>query len=128
MTFRLVLQSEFDKRRRQNRRYSLRAFARRLGTDHATLSQLLRGRRVLTRRNVRQFAECLGIAGRDYEIEVALLALTRRVTFRADVRALADRIGVTTDQVNIALQRLLRSGVITMGGQEWQTESRSGRS
>ena len=120
MTFRLVLQSEFDKRRRRNGRYSLRAFARRLGTDHATLSQLLRGRRVLTRRTVRQFAERLGIAGRDYEIEVALMALTRRATFLADSRVLAERIGVTTDEINIALQRLLRSGVVTMGGPAWR--------
>ena len=121
VTFRLVLQTEFEKRRHLNRRYSLRSFARRLGTDHATLSQLLRGRRVLTRRAVRQFAERLGIAGRDYEVEVALVALTRRATFRADSRALAERIGVTTDEINIALQRLLRSGVLQMGGPRWQT-------
>ena len=122
VTFRLVLQTEFEKRRHLNRRYSLRSFARRLGTDHATLSQLLRGRRVLTRRAVRQFSERLGIAGRDYEVEVALTALTRRAAFRADSRALAERIGVTTDEINIALQRLLRSGVIQMGGPRWQTE------
>lgn len=121
MTFQSVLHSEFEKRRAWNRRYSLRAFARRLGTDHSTLSQIMRGRRFLTRRAVRQFADRLAICGRDFEIEVALLALTRRATFRADSRALAERIGVTADDVNIALQRLLRNGVLEMGGHKWQT-------
>ncbi|HEY6305853.1 MAG TPA: hypothetical protein VI488_05250 [Candidatus Angelobacter sp.] len=45
--FRQRLEQEFKVRREKNARYSLRAFAAPLGTDHSTLSQILRaGRRV----------------------------------------------------------------------------------
>ena len=49
---RRVLQSEFDRRRAVNTHYSLRGFARSIGVDHASLSQILRGRRRLTARSV----------------------------------------------------------------------------
>jgi plasmid maintenance system antidote protein VapI len=45
---RRVLQEELALRCARNPRYSLRAFARYLGLDHSTLSQLLRGRRRFT--------------------------------------------------------------------------------
>jgi transcriptional regulator with XRE-family HTH domain len=40
-----LLQAELTKRRERNARYSLRSFARDLGLDHSTLSQVLRGER-----------------------------------------------------------------------------------
>jgi hypothetical protein len=45
VTFREKLELELAARRDVNPRYSLRAFAALLGTDHATLSQILRGKR-----------------------------------------------------------------------------------
>jgi hypothetical protein len=48
-TFAAVLRAELTRRCARNSSYSLRAFARSLDVDHATLSQLLRGRRGLTR-------------------------------------------------------------------------------
>jgi hypothetical protein len=45
VTFRDRLEEEFEKRRAVNARYSLRAFAALLEVDHASLSQVLRGKR-----------------------------------------------------------------------------------
>jgi transcriptional regulator with XRE-family HTH domain len=59
--FRLRLQREFDERRQANRRYSLRAFAAFLETDHSTLSQILRSQRTLPLARIRQWAKKLGI-------------------------------------------------------------------
>jgi hypothetical protein len=125
VTFRLYLQSEFDRRRAGNPRYSLRAFARALGTDHSTLSQILRARRVLTRRTVRGYASRLRLNRSEtaqYSLESALLALVRRRRFRPDSRAIAARLGVTPDEVNVALQRLVRLRILVMGGSTWSTQ------
>lgn len=43
--FRAKLKQEYQKRRAKNPRYSLRTFVAFLGTDHSTLSQILRGAR-----------------------------------------------------------------------------------
>ena len=45
LTFRERLIREFETRQAVNGRYSVRAFAALLETDHATLSQILRGKR-----------------------------------------------------------------------------------
>jgi plasmid maintenance system antidote protein VapI len=59
MSFQETLRAEFEQRHRRNPRYSLRAFARDLRTDHSTLSQILRNRRNLSPRMVRRFGGCL---------------------------------------------------------------------
>ncbi len=59
--FRDRLQSEFEQRRKANARYSMRAFAAFLGTDHSTLSQILRSRRKLPLTRIRSWAKRLGI-------------------------------------------------------------------
>jgi len=50
--FRRQLQHELARRCAKNPKYSLRAFAKNLGVNHSTLSQLMRGRRPLTRQAV----------------------------------------------------------------------------
>jgi transcriptional regulator with XRE-family HTH domain len=121
VTFRSVLQREWDKRRARNPRYSLRAFGRLLGTDHATLSQILRGRRALTSRTVDRYAKRIGVDGTLYKIESELIARIRRARFRPDSRHIAGRIGVSVDDVNVVLQRLLRTNVIVMRStREWE--------
>ena len=57
-----MLQAELQRRRATNPRYSLRSFARDLAVDHSTLSQILRGKRRLTGRNVRAFGRRLHLA------------------------------------------------------------------
>jgi transcriptional regulator with XRE-family HTH domain len=95
VTFRAVLQSELDRRRAANARYSLRAFARCLAVDHSTLSQILRGKRRVTARNVRALGRKLRLTAPAIdehcaaEHESAILAAVRRPGFRADSRWLA---------------------------------------
>ena len=52
---------EFRNRRSRNARYSLRAFAAFLGTDHSTLSQVLRGKRPLQPARIRSWGRKLGL-------------------------------------------------------------------
>ena len=69
--FRDRLQDEFDTRRKANERYSLRAFAAFLGTDHSTLSQILRKQRAVPLSQIRKFAKKLKL---DAEITSAYVA------------------------------------------------------
>src|SRR5262245_58028053 len=120
VTFRSLLQAEFDRRRAANRRYSLRAFARSLSIDHSALSQILRGRRRLTLRSVRALAPKLALDAAAVaehcaaENDAAILDAIGRPNFRADSRWLASMSGIPLDQVNVALQRLLRKGMVVM--------------
>jgi len=134
VTFRELLQAEFDRRRACNRRYSLRAFARSLGIDHSALSQVLRGKRRLTARTVRALGRALrlspaGIA--EYcaaEHEAAVLATLERPGFRADSRWVSAVAGIPLDEVNVTLQRLLRKRMMTMSGRAtWQRASEETR-
>jgi hypothetical protein len=124
VTFRRLLQTEFERRRSANRRYSLRAFARWLAVDHSALSQILRGKRRITARSVRALGPKLALdepAVAEHcaaEDESAILDAIRRPNFRADSRWLATMSGVPLDQVNIALQRLLRKGRVVMQSRE----------
>lgn len=120
MDLRQTLIAEFDQRRQRNSRYSLRAFARDLGTDHATLSQLLRGRRVLSPRLVRQFGRRLHLSDADiadaceqHHAE-AILRLAGLPSFRPNSRWIATRTGLPLDSVNAALARLLHQRQLVM--------------
>ena len=126
MTFRVVLQAEFDRRRAANRRYSLRSFARSLSIDHSTLSQILRGRRRLTGRSVRTLGRRLRLTAPAIaehcavENESAVLAALERPGFRADSRWLASIAGIPLDEVNVTIQRLLRKRIVAMTSpQSW---------
>lgn len=58
-SFRVHLQAELARRCAANSRYSLRAFARDLGTNHATLSQFLRAERPLTSKAITELGTAL---------------------------------------------------------------------
>ncbi len=118
--FRTVLQTELDRRQAANARYSLRAFARALAIDHSALSQILRGKRRVTARNVRALGPRLHLSASAIaehcaiEHESAVLAALERPGFRADTRWLATIAGIPIDDVNVTLQRLLRKRIVTM--------------
>jgi uncharacterized protein (TIGR02147 family) len=156
-----VLQAELARRCAENPRYSLRAFAKRLGVDHATLSQLLRGRRSMTAATIRRFGARLkldeaaigawvaaerdargGDAGGSKTLRevrqltadaaslvsewyhFAILELTHLDDFRADSRWIARVLGIPVDAVNVALQRLLRLGLLEMESRsKWRDRS-----
>ena len=120
MRFRTLLQTLFMQRRSINRRYSLRSLARTLRIDHATLSQLLRGERRVTARTIRILGPRLGLTAdqiqrcRALEHEAAILAALGDERFRPDSRWLAVTLNIPLDDVNIALQSLLRKRRLVM--------------
>lgn len=64
-----ILHDNFMVRRGRNPRYSLRAFAKSLNIDHSTLSQILRGKRNLTKSMVLRLSLSLNLKLTDKEIE-----------------------------------------------------------
>ncbi|MBK9385708.1 MAG: TIGR02147 family protein [Planctomycetes bacterium] len=149
-SFRERLQAELARRCAANPQYSLRAFALDLDIDHASLSQLLRGKRALTETTIERLGQRLGcgapelaafvrrerlrgaVVGElattqaiqtlsqyaaaivtDWE-HLALLELTHVASFRPDVGWIARVLGITTDAVTLALNRLLHLGLLVM--------------
>lgn len=74
--FRERLQAEFRARREKNARYSLRAFAAFLRTDHSTLSQILRGSRRPPLRAIRAWGRKFGMGAEEIAVYVAAEHLT----------------------------------------------------
>src|ERR1051325_6297823 len=60
-SFRMHLQGVLAQYCARNPRYSLRAFARRLGMNHSTLSQLLRGKRPFSASTIKAIGKRLGL-------------------------------------------------------------------
>ena len=71
LRFRQRLLEELATRRRRNPRYSLRAVATFLGTDHSTLSQILRGARKAPVGPVRRWGKKLGMSAEEISVYVA---------------------------------------------------------
>lgn len=120
MELKQTLAAEFAQRRGRNVRYSLRAFARDLGTDHATLSQVMRGRRVLSPRMAQKFGRRLQLPESDileaceqHNAE-AILRLGQTSAFRPNSRWIATRTGLPLDGVNAALARLIHERRLVM--------------
>jgi hypothetical protein len=124
-----LLREELARRRAANRCYSLRAFARHLRVDHATLSQTMRGRRRLTPRAVGRLGARLGLSRAAIDAICAatndgvVLAFVGHPSFRPDSRWIAIRLGLPLDDVNMSLQRLLRGGALLMQSRDRWTRS-----
>src|SRR5262245_49576172 len=144
--FRLYLQSEMARRLSSNPQYSLRSFALQLGINHSTLSQLLRGKRALTPRMIKNLGERLGLRPEEIEAFIArerqaadtivsreirwltmetvallsdgshraILEMTLMEGFVPDTRWIARALDLTVDEVNMALSRLTRLGLLEM--------------
>lgn len=126
MDLRDAIAAEFERRRTRNPRYSLRAFARWLGTHHGTLAQLLDGRRRLTPKAAGRLCARLGLspgvawssAFRDQAD--AVLRTLASPGARLDSRWLAVRLGIPLDDVNRAIHQLLRERRLSVRGPtEW---------
>jgi hypothetical protein len=107
--------AELERRRDGNPGYSLRAFAASLGIDHGTLSRLLRGVRSPGPDAGRRLSAAL-LPDRD---SLALLRLIESGPAIADSRAAGAILGISTDRVNVALQRLCADGQVRMEGDRW---------
>jgi uncharacterized protein (TIGR02147 family) len=80
--FRQILTSEFERRRKLNGSYSLRAFAKRLVVSPAQLSQLMSGKRPLSSKMASRIAE-----------KLALSPSERRTVFQSLVRQKLGEMG-----------------------------------
>jgi transcriptional regulator with XRE-family HTH domain len=120
MDLRAHLRSEFERRRARNPRYSLRAFAKQLGTSHSTLSRVLNSDSRLTSRSISTLGSGLGLSSRAISGSVLnenmrrIEALTDRAQFRADARWIASQTGLPIDDVNVALHYLIHSKRLVM--------------
>jgi hypothetical protein len=125
-----LLSAELQQRRNRNPRYSLRAFARKLGTHHTALSLVLQRRRRLTPRAVRQLGRRLGLSPAQIadaclsENARSILHLVEDHRFRPDSRWIATMTGIPLDEVNRALHWLLHERRLTMASLDsWKGES-----
>ncbi|RYZ92364.1 MAG: TIGR02147 family protein [Proteobacteria bacterium] len=136
-SFRLWLQREFTERCKRNARFSLRAFAKMLDLDPSSLSQILSGKRPVSRKSVKTIAERLGAkpqtmkafgfgsssaaAAVDYHqlaadtfavisdwYHYAILELTFVSGFKAEPKWIARKLSITVQEAKSAVERLLR--------------------
>src|SRR4051794_38514998 len=119
------LKRELERRKQRNARYSLRAFARDLDCDHATLSQWLRGTRPMSNAAEDHIFSRLDLdaleCARAREIdEEDLQVLAAMNGAPATTHALADATGLSIDRANIALSKLLRLKVVKLDQSSWQ--------
>ncbi|MDH4469339.1 MAG: TIGR02147 family protein [Bacteriovoracaceae bacterium] len=139
LNFRLFLQNQFLERCRRNPKYSLRAFAKFLEVDASTLSQILREKRSLSITLQRSFAQRLGVDPKEVENlpttktkkeknvrELALdafqviadwyhYAIFELITvkgFKNDSKWIAKTLSISSTEVSIALERLVRLDLI----------------
>lgn len=118
--FRARLREELERRRRINRRYSLRAFGDFLGIDHSTLSQILRGTRPVPGGCVRQWATRLRLGKEEIELYAAaergddFETLARRVHH---MQWMAEAAALMANPAHWQLLQLLRA-------QDWRPDLR----
>ena len=105
-----ILREELMRRRRVNPRYSLRAFSRSVEVEHSTISQLIRGTRPVSWKAIRHIAGTMRWTG-----SAVRRAAGQRASF--DSRAIARQLGVTVDEVNVALSDLCLFGLIELKGE-----------
>ena len=105
---RTILMEEFSRRRRKNPRYSLRAFASSLEIEHSTLSQLLRGKRAITWKSIRRIG-----AGMRWKGSQIMRSLEPE---SFDSRHVAEKLGISVDEVNVALTDLCLFRLYEMQG------------
>jgi uncharacterized protein (TIGR02147 family) len=149
--FRVLLLEELEKRCKRNPKYSLRTFARFLGTDSSSLSKILNAKREFSRRNIEKFAQKLGLSPQEiraYIVEtsvngmqstikrqgasasdhrtltedqfrvlsdwlhVAILEVTKMKSFSSKSLWMSKSLGVSPSEVSIAVERLLRVGML----------------
>ena len=91
--FRQRLEREFLARREKNPRYSLRAFAAFLGTDHSTLSQVLKGSRRAPVKQLRAWCRKLAISPEEITVYLAAEHVPDAGRAQTAGEAHADRLG-----------------------------------
>ena len=128
-----MLANEFERRQRQNPRYSLRGFARSIGVHHATVSRLISGARPAQASTIQALGPRLGLSVAEIERLIGkedaafVIGAIRRPGFRPDSRWLATQSGICVDRINIALHRLIHQRVLRMvTTDQWSVSSGAG--
>jgi transcriptional regulator with XRE-family HTH domain len=140
-SFRLWLQRQFTGRCKKNARYSLRAFAKFLSIDHSSLSQILSGKRPVSKKTVHAICEKLSANPQDLKsfgliktsqtvdadymqmsldtfavisdwYHIAILELTFVSGFKADAKWISRKLSITTGEAKSAVERLKRLGLL----------------
>lgn len=136
--FRQILQLELSARCSKNPRYSLRSFARSLSVEPSALSQMINGKRPITRKMMLRLGLALGLSVQQIKslstpddlpqtespsfqqlsmdsfaaisdwYHYAILELTYVKDFKSDAQWIAKRLGITKSEANIAIERLRR--------------------
>jgi len=134
-----ILKSELKSRQSLNASYSLRSFAKFLEVSPATISQVISEKRSLGRKSEEKVLEKLGyhskasdrakikkpskssvkleedifeLIGKWYYF--AILGLSEVKGSRADSRWIAKKLGITSQEANQAISRLIRLKIITL--------------
>jgi uncharacterized protein (TIGR02147 family) len=136
---RLKLQSEFEERCKRNHRYSLRAFAKALGMPVTSLQGILNGTRPLTSKSAQKLALALDWQNdlsdtqENYQqltidnfavisdwYHYAILELLKVDGFKPEIQWIAKRLAVTPSEVRIAVERMIRLGLLEISGKKWR--------
>jgi len=141
--FRLYLQDELVSRGQKNSSYSLRSFARTLGLDPSSLSQILRGKRKLAPKSIEKLAQRLGLGPDEiakfktapgilnpipsrYELTLdvfkviadwyhfAIFELVTVRNFQPDPKWISKSLGITVSEAHSAIERLQRLDLIVI--------------
>lgn len=144
ITVKSLLMQELAKRQARNSSYSLRAFARDLDIGSTTLSDVMGGRRSLSKTNLEKVMERLLVSPLERELlwaeykqgsskveiderlmmqedtfrlisdwyYLAIMNLAKLDENRANPSWIAKRLGITEDDAEYALERLLRMGLL----------------
>lgn len=140
--FRLWLQKQFTERCKKNARYSLRAFAKTLDLDASSLSQILSGKRKLSKKGIQNICDKLSASPKELQMfglirnknnedaenylqvgidtfsvisewyHYAILELTFVSGFKADPKWIAKKLLITAEESKSAIERLKRLGLI----------------
>lgn len=137
--FRLYLQDVLANRCKKNPHYSLRAFAASISIDHSYLSQLLRGKRNFTSKMKLRIGKELGLGPDEIKTFLsqsdrgsaslnqlaadqfaqisdwyydAICELIHVKDFQGDNKWIAAQLDITPSEVNLAVERLQRLGLL----------------
>ncbi len=147
-----TLQREFIRRCKKNPSYSLRAYAQYLEIDQSFLSKLFNGGRKVTTAMELKLAEKLGrpmlktaklsvekkiknehfikLSEDEYEIisswyHFAILELIKTKGFKPDLQNVAHYLGIHSEEVRDAINRLVRLGFVKVTKTKWNLISKN---
>lgn len=139
-SFRLWLQSKFTEKCKKNSRYSLRSFAKTLNIEASSLSQILNGKRKLSRASMNKICQRLPVKQRElvhfglmvapnaqdsfFQMNLdafavisdwyhyAILDLTYIDGFKSEPKWIALQLSIGVEEVKIAIERLKRLNLL----------------